>query len=357
MSQAHDPETFDQQAISLLEKIKPVAERDESAASHGKTVFLSQAEALKATGSSSTVPELNQKRSKASRRWMLGLNPILTILILVLVVLGSSTTTVYAAQNSAPDQFLYPVKLASEDLRLSLASNPKDSIGMSLEFSNRRLEEGARMADDQKTVSESIPSRWLHHIHDLFEHSQSFDNVQMQQSMLQIQQELTQQLQTVDTLLVKHPDDPALLKLHSEILASQALVKNGLNDPQAFRQKIQTSNGKEIEDEMENESSRLHDEQEDHSIAPGGTPTPALEDTIHPSNTSGEQVKTQQDEAHDEVEAPQITTNPSSGEGSRQESDIQSTSVPNNHSETGDSNSSSENSNSSDHSETGHSED
>ena len=61
------------------------------------------------------------------------------MLILVLLVTGS--TTVFAAQNSLPDDTLYPVKTGTERLQLSLTLDTEDRAAFHLKLAQRRIEE------------------------------------------------------------------------------------------------------------------------------------------------------------------------------------------------------------------------
>jgi len=247
-------EIYDPQATALLEKLKAVPERNPAAAQRGKAAFLVQAQQLKINSSAAPAPV--EKQSGWHKLFphpnLLRLNPALLVGILVVLIV-SSTTTVYAAQSSTPDHFLYPVKIASEDVRVYLAPNSQEAINMDLQFAARRFTEIGEMVEKHGSAPTSVSTRWMEHIHDLFEHSSQFNDAQFTQVLEQLHQEFSQQQQHIDSLLLEHPNDTALLQLHNEVQASLNLVDQGLNDPQAFRLTIENAEGKEIEHEMENE--------------------------------------------------------------------------------------------------------
>ncbi len=60
---------------------------------------------------------------------------------LVLALFISGGTTVYASQESLPDDVLYPVKTGVENLRLALTRTPEARASLHLELAERRIEE------------------------------------------------------------------------------------------------------------------------------------------------------------------------------------------------------------------------
>jgi len=64
----------------------------------------------------------------------------------VLVVLIASTGTVAASTSALPGEKLYPIKLATENVRLTLAFSDMDEAKLHIQFAERRAEEIAEMA-------------------------------------------------------------------------------------------------------------------------------------------------------------------------------------------------------------------
>lgn len=62
-------------------------------------------------------------------------------LVAAVLVLASGAGTVWAAQSALPGDVLYPVKRASESVRLALARDPGAKARLHLELADRRLEE------------------------------------------------------------------------------------------------------------------------------------------------------------------------------------------------------------------------
>ena len=70
-----------------------------------------------------------------------------TAVIIVLIVLLAGGGTAVAASNSMPDNFLYPVKLAIEQVQLALTPSQLAKANLCAEFADRRVDEIIYMAD------------------------------------------------------------------------------------------------------------------------------------------------------------------------------------------------------------------
>jgi len=87
-----------------------------------------------------------RKRAKVPiwhRRWAVSL-------VSVLVVLIASAGTVAASGKALPDQSLYPVKLASEEMRLALTFSDLDKAELHIKFAQRRTVEMVELAGQGK---------------------------------------------------------------------------------------------------------------------------------------------------------------------------------------------------------------
>ncbi|MCK9361115.1 DUF5667 domain-containing protein [Patescibacteria group bacterium] len=67
--------------------------------------------------------------------------PALAALSVIGAVMGGSLMGVNASERSLPGDFLYPIKLASEQTRLALTSDKADRVRLKTEFVDRRVEE------------------------------------------------------------------------------------------------------------------------------------------------------------------------------------------------------------------------
>lgn len=82
--------------------------------------------------------------------------PLAATLSVLVVVMGSSVASVSAAERSLPGDFLYSLKLATEQARLALTSVKEDKLKLKLEFTTRRGEDLKQVA---KTETTSKPGR------------------------------------------------------------------------------------------------------------------------------------------------------------------------------------------------------
>ena len=94
--------------------------------------------------------ELREMELKRERRFF-GWQPRwATVVIAVVVLLVASSSTVMAASNSMPDEPLYPVKLATEAVRVALTPSDLGKAELYVQLADKRVAEIARMADKGK---------------------------------------------------------------------------------------------------------------------------------------------------------------------------------------------------------------
>jgi len=91
--------------------------------------------------------ELESKKRRGFFAWQ---PQWVTAVIVVVVLLMACSGTVAAANNSLPDEPLYPVKLATEAVRLQLTPSALGKAELYARLADRRVEEIIRMADKGK---------------------------------------------------------------------------------------------------------------------------------------------------------------------------------------------------------------
>ncbi len=97
----------------------------------------------------SALQEMEEKRER--RFFFFGWQPRwATAVIGLLVFLLASGGTVTAANNSMPDELLYPVKLATETVRLTLTPSALGKAELYVKLADKRVDEIIRMADKGK---------------------------------------------------------------------------------------------------------------------------------------------------------------------------------------------------------------
>ena len=104
-----------------LEQLRDVPERGLQASHASRENYLAQVRSLKPRPVQSPQPARRARR----RAWVPRFAAIAAVLLVALSSLGG---TVYAAQASGPDDLLYGVKILSEEVQISLESDPQDRL-------------------------------------------------------------------------------------------------------------------------------------------------------------------------------------------------------------------------------------
>jgi len=117
---------------------------------------------------------------------------IASFIVALTLAFGGAGATVYAAQDSLPNDFLYPVKTFSEDFQLAFQNNDLDELTMLGSFAQRRLSEiNALMKDGQDVPPDTI-IRLERQIASMFSLAAGLEGDEMQGALEQIQTMLQQ---------------------------------------------------------------------------------------------------------------------------------------------------------------------
>ncbi|MBT3337482.1 MAG: hypothetical protein HN855_05515 [Anaerolineae bacterium] len=134
---------IDPKLEALLDELRDVPVRDPRRAAQGRAQFLSQAVSVRTqTVSRNPLRRLNgwfdkYKQPKEKK----GMTTFASIMTVLALLLGGGAGTVYASQESMPNEMLYPVKIASEEFRLNMAGDSVEEFALMLEFAQRRGDE------------------------------------------------------------------------------------------------------------------------------------------------------------------------------------------------------------------------
>ncbi|MCC7522714.1 hypothetical protein IT407_02860 [Candidatus Uhrbacteria bacterium] len=103
---------------------------------------------MQVRNSASTAPVRSQRQAKIAVQHFIPeklMNllraPALAMSAVLMAVLGGSIASVNASERSVPGDFLYPIKIASEQTRLALVSDKSDKLKLKTEFVERRVQE------------------------------------------------------------------------------------------------------------------------------------------------------------------------------------------------------------------------
>ena len=136
-----------------------------------------------------------------SGKGKLKMSPILvSIIAAVALLFGGGSVGVVAAQNSLPDDLLYPLKLATEDVRMALANTPEEKIDLELKLGETRLSEIIQLLQKEKTPSEDQYERLDSHLMNAYQmaigtNTQNSAELTMLRNRIQTQAQVMEEIQ------------------------------------------------------------------------------------------------------------------------------------------------------------------
>ncbi len=236
------PEEQDFEIIALVEKLQKAPERFPQDMAAGKARFLAEAQSF--ARPVFRAPERHPNPSKTIFSWKA--QPVLAILAVLItifvLVFGGTGVTVYAAQSSLPGQPLYGVKLASEDVRVSLPASRQTRIGLAMDLADLRLQEAQQLAAKGKPIPGTVWTRMENHIDLGLYTAAGLDDNQLAQQLLQIQARLNTELGKLVLLKADPRYSSTTQSSWAVLLNRQQLVTMGLIDPAAFRKVMLSGN-------------------------------------------------------------------------------------------------------------------
>jgi hypothetical protein len=228
----------------MLEQLRSIPPRDPATATHGRAHFLNQAAILRSTVSrkeeSRHIGWINTLFPLLPRKEHRLMNTLIAVVLAIAIVFGGGGATVYAAQESLPDQGLYQVKILSEDVTLSMAGSPQAKLKHELNFSDRRIEEVASLVSAGADIPVEVIARYQSEMQRMLELAAGLDDPQMLQELEQIRTRTQTQLEKVTKLMegAPNPVQPTLLQLHLRLQEQARLCTLGAEDPLQFRLQI-----------------------------------------------------------------------------------------------------------------------
>jgi hypothetical protein len=267
---------------------------DPQVAAAEKAIFLLRCENLQQgliPGSSVVHAEREQGRLNALRRKQpLSLFKALIATMLVLIFLVGSSITVFAAQSSLPGQPLYTIKSWSEDIRLSMTFSTKAKLNLTLDYTNRRLDEISSLITRGKALNDRGSERLQNELDHALELASKLDDPQMRSALGLIKRQAENQGMTIEELISKLPAQagPAIIHLQERLDEQVELTTIGELDPKAFRL--------EVRERLRTRQGPKHSPTSNESqFTPAGsvsTPIPQQEDNgngkNHPSEVPGQ---------------------------------------------------------------------
>ncbi|NMC55543.1 MAG: hypothetical protein GYA48_18120 [Chloroflexi bacterium] len=262
---------LEQEIFEQLTPLREVPARQPQAMKAGRERFLAQAAEIRASLPVSKPADMRLSKQKITFSTLFGLRkePVPMIaqiglaILLAVTVLAGGGATVYASQASQPDEFLYPVKIWSEDVRYDMAASEPQQLQLAVEFANRRLEELQAQQLDQLPVDEAVVQRLQLHVEESLQlmtrlNLSEEDQLQIQ-DQLRVQERLMQQLSLADGA----PETALLLQVRE--MMSEQLRLAGVE----AEQPVQT--------QQQNQQQQQSDQPETSPDAPQPGPGPQAE--------------------------------------------------------------------------------
>ena len=159
---------------------------------------------------------------------------------MALIVLVGSSLTVYASQASLPGDALYPIKAVSEDIRLSITRSPQAKLDITLNFTNRRMDEITHLLEMGNPIPAQASDRFQGELESSLQLAAQMEDKQMQGALSEIKSHAESQGMTIDELINQLPEqaEPAIMHIQERLREQVTLSAIGENDPQTYRIKI-----------------------------------------------------------------------------------------------------------------------
>lgn len=202
-------EKIDPRLESLLDELRDVPARDPRRAAQGRAKFLSQAVAIREEAVSPLpIMRLREWFDKFKQPKEIKMTTLMTILTIAGLLVGGGAGTVYAAQDSLPNDALYAVKIASENVQLQLANSAEEEFALHAEHAERRCEEIAALLAEGVVPPEEAALRLQEEIQAMLQLTSEMEGEAQAHAMLRTQTMLQAQLLLIDGLEL--PEDALL---------------------------------------------------------------------------------------------------------------------------------------------------
>jgi hypothetical protein len=216
----------------------------------GRALLLATAAQPRARAQATAI-STRKERIQPKMKLFLVTRLVSAILAVVISTAAVGGGAVWAASDSLPGDFIYPVKLTVEDLRMDLARTPEAQVDLALQFAEKRVAEIQAMVETGLSVSEQVTTRMEQHFqHALHQAAWAPEN-EMPGLLAQIAQRAQTQTQVLERVRAMAPEEAQEgLKLAQQICQREhEAAMAALGDPQTFRSRYQQREG--MPDEIE----------------------------------------------------------------------------------------------------------
>jgi hypothetical protein len=200
----------------------------------GRNRFLDEAARLR---------EAPTRRPSPATRWRrLWLRPAFRFATLVLVAILAITALggglIHAAEASLPGNWLYPLKLAWEDLRLSLTSDPVSGAEQHLNFAAKRVDEMRGLAEQGSAVPEELVDRMVEQMDQAMQRTTAAPPEEAPVLMEEFRRSMSLQQQVLVQIQKAGPDgdQPSVRTALHVTERAYEIVEEAKGDPKRFQE-------------------------------------------------------------------------------------------------------------------------
>ncbi len=242
------------ETLTKLEALRNVPERDPDVMASGRASFLQQAKSMPMPVSKTS----NRRLRGWNRIFRKEHSPMTTIIgfVLALVVtFGGVGTTAYAAQDSLPNEPLYPLKQFTEQVRLALTTDGEAEVHLLLDLAEERIEEMMALVNRRLEVPDETQIRLQEHIQLALAEAAQLGDAALLGTLQRIQTMAQNQIQAMQQVQRNMPEDSPCEALQNAITAMNRIrqeAEEGLLDPLTFRNRQGTNRPEDAPQQPEN---------------------------------------------------------------------------------------------------------
>ena len=221
-----------QPVFHRLERLRTTPERNPQQVAAGRQAFLDRA----------AVPPVSQgslSRQKSGhrdgRKELRPMSALAGLLVALALLFGGGGATALAAQDAMPTDWLYPFKLATEDVQLTLADGPAEQMELLGSWIDRRLQEMEQLTHSGEVVPLEAAHRLERQLGLALQTASQIGDPERVQAMLRLHVQLEAHLQTMQRLRLADPNGAALQSAEQAMIRTRAQIQGALQNPAAFR--------------------------------------------------------------------------------------------------------------------------
>lgn len=242
----HDDE-LDNELKNNLNLIASTPPRNLEKATHGREVFMNKVKEMQTRAPQTMTLKLSSnKLLKTLFGKRTSLAPFAIAFLVAIGLIFGGWGTVFAAQDSLPNDFLYPVKLAAENVRFTITTDSDAKVALLLTNLDSRIDEATTLAALGTPIPEELPTLVDEKTDELFSLIAGLDEESMQEALKGVQIHDRDQIQDMTNAMNRLPEgkDPQLARLLNMAKERQHLVQMGVGEPNTFQQQFRHQLGK-----------------------------------------------------------------------------------------------------------------